>query len=78
MNYCYTGTFREVLPYNMILSENMMQLIFFSPTTDCPESQIDIVFLLDGSASVNPVDFKKMKTFVIEMIKSFIDRDTQV
>ncbi|XP_056325962.1 integrin alpha-X-like [Danio aesculapii] len=44
---------------------------------ECPKSQIDIAFLLDGSVSVDPVDFKKMKTFVIEMIKSFIDRDTQ-
>ncbi|XP_067225484.1 integrin alpha-X-like [Chanodichthys erythropterus] len=49
------------------------------PTTlrECPTSQIDIAFLLDGSGSVDSVDFKKMKAFVIEMIKSFIDRDTQ-
>ncbi|KAK9965089.1 hypothetical protein ABG768_004198 [Culter alburnus] len=49
------------------------------PTTlrECPTSQIDIAFLLDGSGSVDSVDFDKMKAFVIEMIKSFIDRDTQ-
>ncbi|XP_067225182.1 integrin alpha-M-like [Chanodichthys erythropterus] len=42
-----------------------------------PTSQTDIAFLLDGSGSVSSVDFDKMKAFVIEMIKSFIDRDTQ-
>ncbi|RXN31256.1 integrin alpha-X-like protein [Labeo rohita] len=44
---------------------------------ECPTSQIDIAFLMDGSGSVNYVDFNKMKNFVIEMIKSFIDLDTQ-
>ncbi|XP_048064760.1 integrin alpha-M-like [Megalobrama amblycephala] len=44
---------------------------------ECPTSQIDIAFLLDGSGSVGSVDFDKMKAFVIEMIKSFIERDTQ-
>ncbi|KAK7134267.1 hypothetical protein R3I93_017622 [Phoxinus phoxinus] len=44
---------------------------------ECPTSQIDIAFLMDGSGSVYPQDFEKMKTFVIEMIKSFVDRDTQ-
>ncbi|KAL1246627.1 hypothetical protein QQF64_034508, partial [Cirrhinus molitorella] len=43
----------------------------------CPTSQIDIAFLLDGSGSVHYVDFSKMKAFVVEMIKSFIDHDTQ-
>ncbi len=33
---------------------------------------------MDGSGSVNDKDFNKMKAFVIEMIKSFIDHDTQV
>uniref|UniRef100_H3DCM0 VWFA domain-containing protein n=1 Tax=Tetraodon nigroviridis TaxID=99883 RepID=H3DCM0_TETNG len=31
--------------------------------TDCP-SQADVAFLLDGSGSVNPSDFDRMKTFV--------------
>lgn len=54
-----------------------MQLLI-SPTSECPTSQIDIAFLMDGSGSVNDLDFIKMKAFVIEMIKSFVDRDTQV
>ncbi|XP_050959108.1 integrin alpha-M-like [Labeo rohita] len=44
---------------------------------ECPTSQIDIAFLMDGSGSVKNVEFNKMKNFVIEMIKSFIDHDTQ-
>lgn len=51
---------------------------FVSSTSECPKSQIDIAFLMDGSGSVNYEDFKKMKAFVIEMIKSFIDHDAQV
>ncbi|TRY74198.1 hypothetical protein DNTS_004364 [Danionella cerebrum] len=43
----------------------------------CPSSQIDIAFLLDGSSSVHSSDFIKMKTFVIEIIKSFVNQDTQ-
>jgi len=54
----------------------MMQL-FISPTSECPP-EIDIAFLMDGSGSVNSLDFNKMKAFVIEMIRSFIDRDAQV
>ncbi|XP_077062348.1 integrin alpha-X-like [Siphateles boraxobius] len=44
---------------------------------ECPTSQIDIAFLMDGSGSVKSRDFIKMKAFVKEMIKSFVDRDTQ-
>uniref|UniRef100_A0A672NI54 Integrin alpha-M-like n=1 Tax=Sinocyclocheilus grahami TaxID=75366 RepID=A0A672NI54_SINGR len=58
------------------IDENMMQF-FVSLTSECPKSQIDIAFLMDGSGSVNYADFNKMKAFVIEMIKSFLDHDTQ-
>ncbi len=44
---------------------------------DCPD-QIDIAFLLDGSGSVGAGNFVTMKTFVINMIKRFTDRDGQV
>ncbi|XP_026078962.1 integrin alpha-X-like isoform X2 [Carassius auratus] len=39
--------------------------------------QIDIAFLLDGSGSVGPYNFYIMKTFVINVIKRFIERDGQ-
>ncbi|XP_031420159.1 integrin alpha-X-like isoform X2 [Clupea harengus] len=43
---------------------------------DC-QSGIDIVFLLDGSASLSPYQFITMKKFVINLIKKFIAKDTQ-
>ncbi|XP_028287529.1 integrin alpha-M-like [Parambassis ranga] len=39
--------------------------------------QADIAFLLDGSGSVNRADFQRMKTFVKDLIKSFLAGDTQ-
>ncbi|XP_048027531.1 integrin alpha-M-like [Megalobrama amblycephala] len=47
-----------------------------SSLRDCP-GQIDIAFLLDGSGSVQDYNFRKMKTFVKNMIKRFTDRDGQ-
>ncbi|XP_073684902.1 integrin alpha-X-like [Garra rufa] len=43
---------------------------------DCPD-QIDIAFLLDGSGSVGTNNFVTMKTFVINMINRFTERDGQ-
>lgn len=37
----------------------------------------DIVFLLDGSGSVYASDFTKMKTFVTNLVSSFVGRGTQ-
>lgn len=39
---------------------------------------LDIVFLLDGSGSVDPKDFRKMKAFVENFIEKFITKNTQV
>lgn len=38
----------------------------------------DIAFLLDGSGSVNRQDFQKMKTFVKNLVGSFLSSDTKV
>ncbi|MEQ2297729.1 hypothetical protein AMECASPLE_037622, partial [Ameca splendens] len=40
-------------------------------------TQADIAFLLDGSGSVRPDDFSRMKTFVKNLIKSFLGRDVK-
>ncbi|RXN12998.1 integrin alpha-M-like protein [Labeo rohita] len=72
----------DVTTYNgmcfQISSKNAVSKSVPKTLRECPTSQIDIAFLMDGSGSVNYVDFNKMKNFVIEMIKSFIDHDTQV
>uniref|UniRef100_A0A8C1XWQ6 Si:dkey-32n7.4 n=1 Tax=Cyprinus carpio TaxID=7962 RepID=A0A8C1XWQ6_CYPCA len=67
----------DVTTYNGMCFKISSKNFFFSPTSECPTSQIDIAFLMDGSGSVYNEDFNKMKFFVIEMIKSFIDHDTQ-
>ncbi|KAJ7984485.1 hypothetical protein DPEC_G00355310 [Dallia pectoralis] len=43
---------------------------------DCP-GQTDIAFLLDGSGSIDPSDFTKMKTFVKTLITKFFQKNTQ-
>ncbi|KAL1263910.1 hypothetical protein QQF64_004265, partial [Cirrhinus molitorella] len=71
----------DVTTYNgmcfEISSDNVVSKSVPKTLRVCPTSQIDIAFLLDGSGSVDDKDFNKMKSFVIEMIKSFIDHDTQ-
>uniref|UniRef100_A0AAU6SI68 CD11b n=1 Tax=Ctenopharyngodon idella TaxID=7959 RepID=A0AAU6SI68_CTEID len=71
----------EITTYNgmcfKISPDNVVSTSVPETLRECPISQIDIAFLLDGSGSVKPPEFIKMKDFVIEMIKSFIDRNTQ-
>nr|XP_014346821.1 PREDICTED: integrin alpha-X [Latimeria chalumnae] len=45
---------------------------------ECSSAGIDIVFLVDGSGSVDGNDFVKMKDFMKNIIRKFIDRNTQV
>ncbi|RXN13516.1 integrin alpha-M-like protein [Labeo rohita] len=72
----------DITTYNgmcfKISSENVVSKSVPRTLRECPSSQIDIAFLMDGSGSVHNADFNKMKAFVVEMIKSFIDHDTQV
>uniref|UniRef100_A0A3B3Y388 VWFA domain-containing protein n=1 Tax=Poecilia mexicana TaxID=48701 RepID=A0A3B3Y388_9TELE len=42
-----------------------------------PATEADIAFLLDGSGSVSSQDFIRMKEFVKNLIRTFLDRDTQ-
>ncbi|XP_050812655.1 integrin alpha-M-like [Gopherus flavomarginatus] len=43
----------------------------------CPKHVTDIALLIDGSGSITPVDFRKMKRFVSEIMKRFRSTDTQ-
>lgn len=52
-------------------------LFFYTFLPECP-GQTDIAFLLDGSGSVNKFDFEKMKDFVKDLIREFLERDTKV
>uniref|UniRef100_A0A674ITU2 VWFA domain-containing protein n=1 Tax=Terrapene triunguis TaxID=2587831 RepID=A0A674ITU2_9SAUR len=42
----------------------------------CPKRPTDIVFLIDGSGSIDYRDFETMKTFVIEVIRRFRGTNT--
>ncbi|XP_043405230.1 integrin alpha-M isoform X2 [Chelonia mydas] len=44
---------------------------------ECPRRVTDIALLVDGSGSIAPVDFGKMKTFLAEIMKRFRSTDTQ-
>ena len=42
------------------------------------QTEADIAFLLDGSGSVSSQDFRRMKDFVKNLVRSFSQRDTRV
>ncbi|KAK2820324.1 hypothetical protein Q5P01_023283 [Channa striata] len=47
-----------------------------SSAKEC-QFQADIAFLLDGSGSVRAAEFQRMKTFVKNLVQSFLNRDIQ-
>uniref|UniRef100_A0A8C0G8W7 VWFA domain-containing protein n=1 Tax=Chelonoidis abingdonii TaxID=106734 RepID=A0A8C0G8W7_CHEAB len=49
---------------------------FLSPS-ECPKHVTDIALLIDGSGSIASVDFRKIKTFISEIMKRFRSTDTQ-
>uniref|UniRef100_A0A8C6B7D5 Integrin subunit alpha M n=1 Tax=Monodon monoceros TaxID=40151 RepID=A0A8C6B7D5_MONMO len=40
-------------------------------TQGCPQKESDIAFLIDGSGSINPTDFQRMKNFVSTVMSQF-------
>ncbi|XP_062038326.1 collagen alpha-6(VI) chain-like [Lepus europaeus] len=42
-----------------------------SSKVDCEIEKVDLVFLMDGSNSIDPSDFKKMKEFVASVVQDF-------
>ncbi|XP_067837874.1 integrin alpha-X-like, partial [Heptranchias perlo] len=50
----------------------------FPPKTqDCFSTKVDLAFLIDGSGSIVPEDFKRMKIFMVRILRRFQDRDVQ-
>uniref|UniRef100_A0A674IXH1 VWFA domain-containing protein n=1 Tax=Terrapene triunguis TaxID=2587831 RepID=A0A674IXH1_9SAUR len=56
--------------YCFLLDQRLQQL------RQCPKRPTDIVFLIDGSGSIDYRDFETMKTFVIEVIRRFRGTNT--
>ncbi|XP_034525440.1 integrin alpha-M [Ailuropoda melanoleuca] len=45
---------------------------------ECPRQDSDIAFLIDGSGSINPIDFQRMKEFVSTVMDRFKNSKTLV
>lgn len=50
----------------------------FSLPTECPNKEMDIAFLIDGSGSIDQSDFNQMKGFVKAVMDQFKDTNTLV
>ena len=60
------------------LGPTLASLIPSSFSTECPSQEMDIVFLIDGSGSIDQRDFKQMKNFVIAVMGQFEGTNTLV
>ncbi|KAJ7984486.1 hypothetical protein DPEC_G00355320 [Dallia pectoralis] len=71
---------KTITTYNgmcfQIRRDGSVQSAVPSSLEECP-GKTDIAFLLDGSGSVSRDDFVRMKTFVKDLIKLFVGRDTR-
>ncbi|CAM5148642.1 unnamed protein product [Natator depressus] len=64
--------------YCFLLTQSLQQVQRIPDNLpECPRRATDIALLVDGSGSIAPVDFGKMKTFLIEIMKRFRSTDTQ-
>ncbi|XP_066131833.1 integrin alpha-D isoform X3 [Saccopteryx bilineata] len=61
-----------------LLLGSQLQIIRRVPAAlpECPNQEMDIVFLIDGSASIGQNDFKQMKDFVRAVMDQFEGTDT--
>ncbi|XP_065450308.1 integrin alpha-D-like isoform X4 [Chrysemys picta bellii] len=64
--------------YCFLLDQSLQQRQRIPDTQpECPRRAPDIALLIDGSGSIAPVDFEKMKTFLSEIMKRFRSADAQ-
>ncbi|KAF5914659.1 hypothetical protein HPG69_005156 [Diceros bicornis minor] len=68
------------LGLSLVASTNLSWLLVIrtipAALPECPVQEMDIVFLIDGSGSITPNDFKQMKDFVRAMMGQFEGTDT--
>ncbi|KAG8442862.1 hypothetical protein GDO86_011610 [Hymenochirus boettgeri] len=53
------------------LHENITQIVCNETKPACSHEQLDLVFLIDGSASITPSNFTTMRTFMKGIVDSF-------
>ncbi|XP_075785002.1 integrin alpha-D isoform X2 [Pelodiscus sinensis] len=64
--------------YCFLLDQSLQQLRRIPDSlAECPKHVTDITLLIDGSSSILPKDFEKMKMFLSEIMKRFRGTDTQ-
>ncbi|KAJ7314125.1 hypothetical protein JRQ81_006063 [Phrynocephalus forsythii] len=64
--------------YCFLLDQNLRQTQRFPDSLpECPKRLTDIVLLIDGSGSIEPSQFRQMKTFIVEVMKRFQNTNTQ-
>ncbi|XP_074991440.1 integrin alpha-M-like isoform X2 [Calonectris borealis] len=62
----------------VLLDTNLQQLQRIpNAQPECPKRSSDVVLLIDGSGSIKPREFLKMKTFIMEVMRRFKGTDTQ-
>ncbi|XP_061257746.1 integrin alpha-M isoform X2 [Bos javanicus] len=68
---CKENTYANGLCFSF--GSNLLQQPRRIPRTlrGCPEQDSDIAFLIDGSGSIDPVDFERMKRFVSTVMSQF-------
>ncbi|XP_060636180.2 integrin alpha-M-like [Anolis sagrei] len=64
--------------YCFLLDQNLAEVKRFPESLpDCPKQLTDIVFLMDGSGSIQRHEFPQMKTFITMIMKRFQNSNTQ-
>ncbi|XP_053570261.1 collagen alpha-6(VI) chain-like [Bombina bombina] len=53
------------------LHDNITHIVCDNSKPACSNEQVDLVFLIDGSASITPSNFTTMKTFMKDIVESF-------
>ncbi|XP_067857044.1 collagen alpha-6(VI) chain-like [Heptranchias perlo] len=66
-NYFYVQDFDALKN----ITRNISQLVCTSATPECDLQQADIVFLIDGSESIDAEDFDRVKSFMRNMVDVF-------
>ncbi|KAM7062788.1 collagen alpha-6(VI) chain [Molossus nigricans] len=65
--YFFVETFGGLKGIFSNVSESMCN----TSKVDCAIEKVDVVFLMDGSNSIHPDDFKKMKAFLASVVQDF-------
>ncbi|KAJ6650890.1 hypothetical protein lerEdw1_002246, partial [Lerista edwardsae] len=72
------GTNMYLKGYCFLLDQNLRQIQQFPQSLpECTKRPTDIVLLIDGSGSIQPYQFRQMKTFISEVMSRFQHTNTQ-